>query len=58
MLEAQCASGQLVVDELDGRRSIFLKNLYGAELFIAQRLKEIAQGFHPWRGLDTAQVIC
>jgi len=57
VLEAQCASGQLVVDDLDGRRSIFLKNLYGAELFIAQRLKEIAQGFHPWRGLDTAQVI-
>jgi exodeoxyribonuclease V alpha subunit len=57
VLDAQCAAGQLVADELDGRRSIFLKGLYGAELFIAQRLKEIAQGLHPWNGLDPAQVI-
>ena len=57
VLDAQCAAGQLAADELDGHRCIFLKSLYGAELFIAQRLKEIAQGFHPWRGLDTAQVI-
>ncbi|WP_262268064.1 SF1B family DNA helicase RecD2 [Microvirga yunnanensis] len=57
VLDAQCAAGQLVADELDGPRRIFLKSLYGAELFIAQRLKEIAQGFHPWRGLDPAQVI-
>jgi exodeoxyribonuclease V alpha subunit len=57
VLDAQCAAGQLAADELDGHRCIFLKSLYGAELFIAQRLKEIAQGFHPWRGLDPAQVI-
>ncbi|MBQ0820334.1 ATP-dependent RecD-like DNA helicase [Microvirga sp. HBU67558] len=57
VLDAQCAAGQLVADELDGPRRIFLKSLYGAELFIAQRLKEVAQGFHPWRGLDPAQVI-
>jgi exodeoxyribonuclease V alpha subunit len=57
VLDAQCAAGQLVADNLDGRRSIFLKNLYGAELFIAQRLKEIGQGLHPWTGLDPAQVI-
>lgn len=57
VLDAQCAAGQLVADELDRHRCIFLKSLYGAELFIAQRLKEIAQGFHPWRGLDPAQVI-
>ncbi|MBM6583515.1 ATP-dependent RecD-like DNA helicase [Microvirga sp. BT689] len=57
VLDAQCAAGQLVADELDGRRSIFLKNLYGAELFIALRLKEIGQGLHPWTGLDPAQVI-
>jgi exodeoxyribonuclease V alpha subunit len=56
-LDAQCAAGQLVADERDGHRCIFLKSLYGAELFIAQRLKEIAEGFHPWRGLDTPQVI-
>jgi exodeoxyribonuclease V alpha subunit len=57
VLDAQCAAGQLAADELDGHRCIFLKSLYGAELFIAQRLKEIAQGFHPWRGLDPALVI-
>ncbi len=57
VLTAQCAAGQLVADDLDGRRSIFLKNLYGAELFIAQRLKEIGQGLHPWIGLDPARVI-
>ncbi|QRM28778.1 ATP-dependent RecD-like DNA helicase [Microvirga sp. VF16] len=57
VLDAQCAAGQLVADELDRHRCIFLKSLYGAELFIAQRLKEIAQGFHPWRGLDPAQVV-
>ncbi|WP_114947945.1 SF1B family DNA helicase RecD2 [Microvirga calopogonii] len=57
VLDTQCSAGQLVADELDGRRCIFLKGLYGAEIFIAQRLKEIAQGFHPWRGLDTVQVI-
>lgn len=57
VLDAQCAAGQLVADEFDGQRSIFLKGLYGAELFIAQRLKEIAQGLHPWNGFDPAQVI-
>jgi len=57
VLDAQCSAGRFVADELDGRRCIFLKGLYGAEIFIAQRLREIAQGFHPWRGLDTAQVI-
>jgi exodeoxyribonuclease V alpha subunit len=57
VLDAQCAAGQLVADELDRQRSVFLKGLYGAELFIAQRLKEIAQGLHPWGGFDPAQVI-
>ncbi|MBB3019257.1 exodeoxyribonuclease V alpha subunit [Microvirga lupini] len=57
VLDAQCAAGQLVGDELDGRRSIFLKGLYGAELFIAQRLKDIAQGVHPWSGFNSEQII-
>ncbi len=56
-LEAQCRESHLIADDLDGTRCIFLKNLYGAELFIAQRLKELARGAHPWSGLDTAQVI-
>jgi len=57
VLDAQCAAGQLVADGLSGRRSIFLKSLYGAEMFIAQRLKDLARGEHPWAGLDAAQVI-
>ncbi|MBL0405701.1 ATP-dependent RecD-like DNA helicase [Microvirga aerilata] len=57
VLDAQCAAGQLVSDDIDGRRCVFLKSLYGAELYIAQRLKEIAAGMHPWGRLDSAQVI-
>jgi exodeoxyribonuclease V alpha subunit len=57
VLDVQCAAGQLVSDDLDGRRCVFLKSLYGAELFIAQRLKEIGTGAHPWSGLDAERVI-
>ena len=58
VLDVHCATGQLVSDDLDGHRCVFLKSLYGAELYIAQRLKEIATGTtHPWSGLDTTQVI-
>ncbi len=58
VLDVHCAAGQLVSDDLDGHRCVFLKSLYGAELYIAQRLKEIAAGpTHPWGGLDSAQVI-
>jgi exodeoxyribonuclease V alpha subunit len=58
VLDVHCAAGQLVSDDLDGHRCVFLKSLYGAELYIAQRLKEIAAGStHPWGGLDSARVI-
>jgi exodeoxyribonuclease V alpha subunit len=57
VLEAQCRAGQLIADDLDGRRCVFLKGLYGAEMFIAQRLKALVQGAHPWSSLDAAQVI-
>lgn len=56
-LEAQCAAGHLMADDLDGRRCIFLKSLYGAELYIAQRLKELTRGLHPWNTLDSEQAI-
>ncbi|WP_230531338.1 SF1B family DNA helicase RecD2 [Microvirga roseola] len=56
-LDAECAAGRLIADDLDGRRCVFLRNLYGAEIFIAQRLKELAEGMHPWSRLDSKQVI-
>jgi exodeoxyribonuclease V alpha subunit len=57
VVEEQCAAGQIIADDLDGRPCIFLRSLYGAELFIAQRLKDLVQGTHPWSRLDTARVI-
>jgi len=56
-LEEQCRTGQLVADDLDGLRCVFLKSLYGAELFIAQRLKDLAKGPHPWRRLNSREVL-
>jgi exodeoxyribonuclease V alpha subunit len=57
VLEAQCETGQLVSDDLDARHCVFLKSLYGAELFIAQRLKDLAKGPHPWSRLNSRDVI-
>jgi exodeoxyribonuclease V alpha subunit len=57
VLDAQCKAGHLVADDLDGRRCVFSKSLYGAELFIAQRLKDLLKGAHPWSALDGARVI-
>jgi exodeoxyribonuclease V alpha subunit len=57
VLETQCRAGRLIADNLDARQCVFLKSLYGAELFIAQRLKELARGPHPWRDLNVGQVV-
>jgi exodeoxyribonuclease V alpha subunit len=57
VLEAQCRAGLVVAEDLDGRPGIFLKSLYGAEFFIAQRLKDLARRPHPWSRLDAAAVI-
>jgi len=57
VLQSQCSAGHFVADELDGRPCVFLKSLYGAELFIAQRLKDLAGGSHAWSILDSRQVV-
>jgi exodeoxyribonuclease V alpha subunit len=57
VLDRHCRTGHFISDELDGHRSIFPRNIYGAELYIAQRLKDLMQGAHPWIGVDAAHVI-
>ena len=57
VLEAQCQAGLVIAVDLDGRPGIFLKSLYGAELFIAQRLRDLAKGPHRWSGLHPRDVI-
>jgi exodeoxyribonuclease V alpha subunit len=57
VLAAQCQAGLVIADDLQGRPGIFLKSLYGAELFIAQRLKDLAKASHPWSGLNATDVI-
>lgn len=57
VLDAQCAAGQFMADDLSGQRAVFLRSLYGAELFIAHRLKELSKGDHPWSGLDDGEVV-
>ncbi|MCB5175615.1 SF1B family DNA helicase RecD2 [Microvirga lenta] len=57
VLQAQCQAGLVIADDLRGRRCIFLKHLYGAELYIAQRLKDLARGEHPWSGLKAAEAV-
>jgi exodeoxyribonuclease V alpha subunit len=57
VLKTQCAVGDLVLDDLDGRPCVFLKSLYGAEIFIARRMKELLKGPHPWSRLNIDQAI-
>lgn len=57
VLDAQCQAGLVIPDDLDGRPGIFLKSLFGAEHFIAQRLKDLARGTHRWSGLDAGDVV-
>jgi len=57
VLEAQCQAGLVIPDDLEGQPGIFLKSLYGAELFIAQRLKDLARGTHPWSKLEAERLI-
>jgi exodeoxyribonuclease V alpha subunit len=57
VLDARCKAGHLVADGLDGQRCVFSRSLYGAELFIAQRLKDLLEGAHPWSALNGARTI-
>lgn len=57
VLDAQCQAGLVMADDLEGRPGIFLKSLYGAELFIAQRLKDLAKGAPRWSGLNAGHIV-
>jgi exodeoxyribonuclease V alpha subunit len=57
VLDAQCQAGLVLVDDLDGLPGIFLKNLYGAELLVARRLKDLAKGTHPWSALNACDLV-
>ena len=46
VVDAQCASGELVADEVDGRTCLFSRGLYGAELYLAARLRELIARRH------------
>lgn len=56
-LTAQCLEEQLMADDLDRRRCVFLRSYYGAEIFIAERLKSLARQMHPWSDWNSADVI-
>ncbi len=51
VVEAQCAAGELVADTVEGRACLFPRGLYGAEMYVAARLGELAQGSLPWGDL-------
>ncbi|HUP25696.1 MAG TPA: ATP-dependent RecD-like DNA helicase [Thermoanaerobaculia bacterium] len=47
----------LVADQLEGRRAIFLVSLWSAESQIASRLRALAAGPPPWGAIDAAAAL-
>src|SRR5918995_12241 len=45
-------TGEVVEDDVEGQRCLFLKGLYLAEQSIAERLLERAAGSPPWQAID------
>ncbi|MCC2664099.1 MAG: recombinase RecD, partial [Geminicoccaceae bacterium] len=56
-LDLELEAGEVVVDEVDGRRSIFLAGLHRAERAIADRLGALQEGALPWPRIDPAKAI-
>ena len=50
-------TGEVVEDDLEGERCLFLKGLYLAEQSIAERLLERAGGSPPWPAIDLDRAI-
>jgi exodeoxyribonuclease V alpha subunit len=50
-------AGEIMADEVDGRRCIFLAGLYRAERAIADRLRALQEGALPWPRIDPAKAI-
>ena len=48
---------EVVADEVDGRRCIFLAGLHRAERAIADRLRALQEGALPWPHIDPAKAI-
>jgi exodeoxyribonuclease V alpha subunit len=56
-LDLELEAGEVVGDEVDGRRCIFLGGLHRAERAIADRLRALREGALPWPGIDPAKAI-
>jgi exodeoxyribonuclease V alpha subunit len=56
-LDLELRDGTVVVDDLDGRRCVFLAGLYRAEREIAQTLKTLAAAKPPWPVIDVDKAI-
>ena len=56
-LELELEAGDVIADEVDGRRCIFLAGLYRAERAIADRLRTLREGALPWPHIDPAKAI-
>ncbi|MBM6594831.1 SF1B family DNA helicase RecD2 [Microvirga pudoricolor] len=57
ILENQCQAGVIVADTLDGTPCVFARHLYGAEMFIAVRLRDLAKGAPPWGEIDPSEIL-
>jgi exodeoxyribonuclease V alpha subunit len=56
-LDLELEARELVADEVDGRRCIFLAGLHRAERAIADRLRTLQEGALPWPQIDPAKAI-
>src|ERR671918_332988 len=56
-LDLELEAGDVVADEVDGRRCIFLAGLHRSERIIAARLETLRQGILPWPHVDPAKAI-
>jgi exodeoxyribonuclease V alpha subunit len=54
-LDLELQAGDVVADELEARRCVFLAGLYRAERAIADRLKRLREGALPWAWIDLAK---
>ena len=56
-LKAELASGEVILDSIDGNPCVFLAGLYQAERSIGVRLRAAAAGPLPWGEIDAAAAI-
>jgi exodeoxyribonuclease V alpha subunit len=56
-LDLELQAGEVIADEVDGRRCIFLAGLHRAERAIAHRLRALREGVLPWPHVDPAKAI-